>query len=71
MFYIKRTPNIIKWLDKNKGGHWKYDRSLFMWICDDGRYVCKVGNNDDIFSDFRYCMYYAEYDKKSEWLDIY
>lgn len=38
--------SITKYLEKNYGGKWNYDRSISWWICDDGkRHAHYVSNN--------------------------
>lgn len=74
MYCVKRKSNITQWLNKYKGGHWKYDRKIFTWTCDDNiRYVHKVGNideNDNIIN-ISYCMYYSDSRQRPEWIYPY
>lgn len=58
--WIPRRKSIVKSLAKYYGGTWAYIPQAYYWVCDDGRYVCRVAcslHDDECDCPPRYCLY--------------
>jgi len=69
MLFIVRRKSIVKALAAYCGGNWTYAPDIHQWICDDGRYVCRVACSlhDDVCNcQPRYCLY--SNDQTPQWI---